>query len=109
MLKPAQMTILKLATRSGMQQNNLVMQLAMVMAKYEDLSPCTFVINEKSGLTSLNSVAHAHLLALKFLNEQCLLLPKTLQLRLQEDYEKLCRPNRNYHASLRMSHQQGIK
>jgi len=90
---PAQISLLKIATREQSDQNKVVLQLGLLIAKYDDLAPCAFKIirDEENGIKNFDSVFQLQSLTLKFLIEQSPLLPKTVQKRLQEDYDALRR------------------
>jgi len=41
---PTQISLLKIATAEQYNQNKVVLQLGLLIAKYDDLSPCAFKI-----------------------------------------------------------------
>ena len=90
---PAQISILTIATTEQCDQNKVVLRLGLLIAKYEDLSPCAFKIlrDQENGVKNFDSIFQIQSLTLKFLIEQSPLLPKTVQKRLQEDYDALRR------------------
>ena len=90
---PAQISLLKIATTEQYNQNKVVFQLGLLIAKYDDLSPCAFKLmrDEANGIKNFASVFQIQSLTLKFKIEQSPLLPKTVQKRLQEDYDALRR------------------
>jgi len=55
---PAQISILKIATVEQYDQNKVVLRLGLLIAKYDDLSPCAFKImrDEENGIRNFDSV-----------------------------------------------------
>ena len=88
---PAQIPILKITTREQSDQNKVVLRLGQLIAKYEDLSLCVFLImrDETNGIQSRDSIFQIQSLTFKILFERSPLLPKTVLKRLQEDYDAL--------------------
>jgi len=82
---------LQLATTEQYNQNKVVFRLGLLIAKYDDLSPCAFKImrDEANGIKNFDLVFQIQSLTLTFLIEQSPLVPKTVQKRLQEDYDAL--------------------
>ena len=55
---PAQILILKITTREQSDQNKVVLRLRHLIAKYEDLSPCIFLMmrDETNGIQIHDSI-----------------------------------------------------
>ena len=81
---PAQISIFKITTVEQCDQNKVLLRLGLLIAKYDDLSPCAFKImrDEENGIRNFDSVFQIQSLTLKFLIEQSPLLPNTVQKRL---------------------------